>query len=63
MFKPPLFFFLKVIFGGDLFRRIPYPSSSLSKSLLCVKGFKTSRTIKIKEHVRATLEEKKIEKL
>jgi len=51
---PPLSFFLNVIFGGFLFKRIPKPSNSLSITLLSVRGFKTSNTMKIKEQVRAT---------
>jgi hypothetical protein len=42
-----------------LFKRIPKPSSSFSIIFLCPKGFRTSRTIKIKLHVRATEESKK----
>lgn len=51
---PPLSFFLKPMLGGLLFKRIPKPSNSFSIIFLCPKGFRTSRTIKIKLHVRAT---------
>ena len=51
---PPFSFFLNVMFGGDLLRRIPKPSSSCSSSFLCCRGFRTSRTMKIRLHVRAT---------
>lgn len=53
-FRPPLSFLLKMIFGGSLFNRMPNPSSSRSKSFLCINGFITSNTISIREHVRAT---------
>ena len=58
---PPLSFFLKPMLGGLLFKRMPKPSSSFSIIFLCPKGFRTSRTIKIKLHVLAT-EEMKIKK-
>ena len=58
---PPLSFFLKPMLGGLLFKRMPKPSSSFSIIFLCPKGFRTSRTIKIKLHVLAT-EELKIKK-
>lgn len=51
---PPLSFFLKVMFGGCLFNRRPKPSNSCSISRLCPSGLSTSRTMKIKLHVRAT---------
>lgn len=55
---PPLSFFLKPILGGLLFKRIPKPSNSLSIIFLCPKGFRTSRTIRIRLQVRATVEKK-----
>jgi len=51
---PPLGFYLNVIAGGDLFNLIPKPSSSFSIILLCVNGFRASRTIKIKLQVLPT---------
>ena len=51
---PPFSFFLKMMFGGSLFSRMPKPSNSFSINLLCCKGFNTSSTMKIKEQVRAT---------
>lgn len=53
---PPLSFFLKPMLGGLLFKRRPKPSNSFSMIFLCPKGFRTSRTIRIKLHVRATEE-------
>ena len=54
MFIPPLSFFLKIMFGGVLLRRIPNPSSSCSRIFLCPSGLRTSRTIKIRFAVLAT---------
>ena len=51
---PPFSFLRKPMLGGDWLSRIPNPSNSCSMSFLCCKGFRTSRTIKIREHVRAT---------
>ena len=51
---PPLSFLRKTILGGSLFSLSPNPSSSCSMSFLCLSGLSTSRTIKIKLHVRAT---------
>lgn len=51
---PPLSFFRKTIFGGSLFNRNPKPSNSCSINFLCWSGLRTSRTMKISEHVRAT---------
>ena len=51
---PPLSFFLNAMLGGVLLSRIPNPSSSLSMILLCCSGFSTSRTMKMRLHVRAT---------
>lgn len=53
---PPLSFFLKPMLGGLLFKRRPKPSNSFSMIFLCPKGLRTSRTIRIKLHVRATEE-------
>jgi hypothetical protein len=51
---PPFSFFLTVILGGCLFNLIPKPSNSFVKIAKSTNGFKTSSTIKIKLHVRAT---------
>lgn len=51
---PPLSFFLSLILGGLLLRRIPKPSNSYSMIFLCCKGFNASKTMKISEHVLAT---------
>lgn len=40
--------------GGCLFSRRPNPSNSCSINFLCPRGFRTSRTMKIRLHVRAT---------
>mmetsp|Transcript_5695 Transcript_5695/g.23046 ORF Transcript_5695/g.23046 Transcript_5695/m.23046 type:complete len:277 (-) Transcript_5695:156-986(-) len=50
---PPRSFFLNVIFGGDLFKRMPIPNSSCSMSFLCVSGLSASRVMTMSEHVRA----------
>lgn len=54
-FKPPFSFFRKTIFGGVLFSLIPKPSNSFSIKRLCCSGFRTSRTMKIRPHVLATV--------
>lgn len=51
---PPLSFLRTIIAGGCLFSRIPKPSSSDSISFLSPSGLRTSRTMKIRLHVRAT---------
>jgi hypothetical protein len=51
---PPFSFFLKVMFGGSLLRRMPNPSNSVSMILLCVRGLLTSRTMNTRLQVRAT---------
>ncbi|KAE9535532.1 hypothetical protein AGLY_007433 [Aphis glycines] len=53
-FIPPLSFRRYTIFGGDLFSLNPNPSNSCSINFLCFNGLRTSKTIKINEHVRAT---------
>ena len=51
---PPLSFFLNVMFGGALLRRMPNPSSSCSSSFLCCSGLRTSSTMNMRLQVRAT---------
>lgn len=51
---PPLSFLRTVMLGGFLFKRIPKPSSSCSMRRLSLSGLRTSRTMKIRLHVRAT---------
>lgn len=51
---PPLSFFRKAILGGCLLSRSPKPSNSCSISFLCCNGLRTSRTMNIRLHVRAT---------
>jgi len=51
---PPLSFFRTVMFGGFLLRRMPNPSSSVSIIFLSPRGLRTSRTMKMRWHVRAT---------
>ena len=53
MVMPPLSFFLKVMAGGRLFRRIPKPSSSFSIRRLWEMGFRQSSTIRMRLQVRA----------
>ena len=48
MFKPPLSFFLNVMFGGSLLIRMPKPSSSASMIRLSVRGLFTSSTMQIR---------------
>ena len=52
---PPLSFLRTVMFGGFLFSRMPKPSSSDSMSFLSPRGFRTSRTMKMRWHVLATV--------
>ena len=51
---PPFSFFRTIMDGGRLFKRIPKPSSSDSIIFLSPRGLRTSRTMKIRLHVRAT---------
>ena len=51
---PPLSFLRTVMLGGFLFKRIPKPSSSCSITRLSLSGLRTSRTMKMRLHVRAT---------
>ena len=51
---PPFSFFRTTMDGGRLFRRIPKPSSSDSIIFLSPRGLRTSRTMKMRLHVRAT---------
>jgi hypothetical protein len=51
---PPLSFLRTIMDGGRLFNRIPKPSSSDSIKLLSPRGLRTSRTMKMRLHVRAT---------
>jgi hypothetical protein len=51
---PPLSFLRTVMLGGFLFKRIPKPSSSCSIMRLSLSGLRTSRTMKMRLHVRAT---------
>ncbi|KAH3659213.1 hypothetical protein OGATHE_006097 [Ogataea polymorpha] len=51
---PPFSFFLSKMSGGDWFKRIPKPSSSLSMIFLCCKGLFTSNTMKMRSQDRAT---------
>ena len=51
---PPFSFFRTTMDGGRLLSRIPKPSSSDSIILLSPRGLRTSRTMKIRLHVRAT---------
>ena len=51
---PPLSFFRTIIDGGFLFSRMPKPSNSDSMILLSPRGLRTSKTINIRLHVRAT---------
>jgi hypothetical protein len=50
---PPLSFFLKVILGGCLLRRMPKPSSSFSIRRLWVMGLRQSRMMRMRLQVRA----------
>jgi hypothetical protein len=52
---PPLSFFLNLMFGGCLFKRMAKPSSSFSMIPLCVAGFAASSTMRMTLHVRAVL--------
>ena len=52
---PPLSFFRTMIAGGFLFSRMPKPSSSDSMIFLSPRGLRTSRTMNIRLHVRATV--------
>ena len=54
MANPPLSFFRTIIAGGFLFSRMPKPSSSASMSFLSPRGLRTSKTMNIRLHVRAT---------
>lgn len=51
---PPFSFLRTRTAGGRLLRRIPNPSNSVSMSLLSPKGLRTSRTMNMRLHVRAT---------
>lgn len=51
---PPFSFLRHRMAGGFLFSRIPKPSSSDSISFLSPRGLRTSRTMKMRLHVRAT---------
>ena len=53
---PPLSFFRTMIAGGFLFSRMPKPSSSDSMIFLSPRGLRTSRTMNMRLHVRATKE-------
>jgi hypothetical protein len=53
---PPLSFFRTTIAGGFLFSRMPKPSSSASMVFLSPRGLRTSRTMNMRLHVRATKE-------
>ena len=52
--SPPLSFFRTMIAGGFLFSRMPKPSSSDSMIFLSPRGLRTSRTMNMRLHVRAT---------
>jgi hypothetical protein len=51
---PPLSFLRNTMFGGSLLSRNPNPSNSCSMSFLWPSGLRTSSTMKMREHVRAT---------
>jgi len=51
---PPFSFLRTMTDGGLLLRRIPKPSSSDSMIFLSPRGLRTSRTMKMRLHVRAT---------
>ena len=60
---PPFSFLRTVTFGGFLLRRIPNPSNSVSMIFLSPSGLRTSRTMKMRWHVRATEMEVLVEML